>query len=302
MARSGGCDALVISDHSDTQGTASRSQLESFAQLRWRYPDFLLFGGIEINMPSYGQREHVNVIVDPTVEVEVLPGLRAAAEDDSATDESFLRLAANYNGRADSLVMIYNHPSRKDQDPGENYKDILRWNAIAPIFIGFAGAPGHQNADEIGGYVAPIFTIDRWDPVVAEIGGTWDRLLSEGHQFWGAIAGSDYHTKKLDKIPCDFARTHVAAASFSHMAVIEGLRAGTFWADHGQILRRLSFFAEVAGIESATFPGSIVRLGGERAAILVTASLERGQGSAGSRLCKSNSLATAGREKLNCSP
>ncbi len=90
----------------------------------------------------------------------------------------------------------------------------------APLFIGFAGAPGHQNAREPGAYGAPNFTIDRWDPVVAEVGGTWDRLLSEGHQLWGAIAGSDFHNRKLDKAPCDFSRIHIAAADFSYKAVL----------------------------------------------------------------------------------
>ena len=103
MAKSGGCDALAITDHSDTRGTASREQFDSIAQIRWRYPDFLLFGGIEINMPSYGQREHVNVIVDPSVEVEILPELRNAAEKDGATDEAFLRLAADVTAQVPQL-------------------------------------------------------------------------------------------------------------------------------------------------------------------------------------------------------
>lgn len=291
LARDGGCNVLAITDHSDTAGTASGRQFSEIRELRQQNPGFLLFAGVEINMPSYGEREHANVIVDPAMEEEVLPRLRDAAEGaiaealaasrESGSDQEFLRLAASYHARGDRLLMIYNHPSRKDPDAFENYADIIRWNSEAPLFIGFAGAPGHQNKAEPGNYRAPIFTKDRWDPVVAEVGGTWDRLLSEGHQLWGAIAGSDYHNGNLDKPPCDFSRTHIAASDLSYQAVLKALRAGTFWADHGQILRQLSFSAEIAGLEVPVYPGSIADLGNDPGAIVVRATLVRGPGAVG---------------------
>ncbi len=290
LASEGGCDALAITDHSDAAGTASSLQLGDFRRTRQEHLGLLLFGGVEINMPSYGGREHANVIVDPAVEDEVLPRLRQVAEASikeakeasakSASDEGLLRLAASYLARGDNLVMVYNHPSREDRKPDENAVDIGRWNAEAPIFVGFAGAPGHQNARNPGSYRKPMFPIDHWDPVVAEVGGTWDSLLSEGRQLWGAMAGSDFHNHKLDKSPCSFARTHIAAADYSYQAVLEALRAGTFWADHGQILRQLTFSAEVAGLESPVYPGSIVNLGGERGSIVARVALQRGAGSA----------------------
>ncbi len=300
LARDAGCNALAITDHSDAAGTASDLQLESLRELRREHLGFLLFGGVEINMPSYGDRQHANVIVAPAAEDEMLPRLRDAAEaridnaqpgsDKKASDERFLRLVSTYLARGDNLVMVYNHPSRQDRDTGENYADMVRWNAKETLFIGFAGAPGHQNArelggySEIGGYREPILTIDRWDPVVAEVGGTWDRLLSEGRQLWGAFAGSDFHNRRRDRIPCDFARTHIAAAEFSYEAVLDALRAGTFWADHGQILNQLSFSAEIAGLEHPVYPGSIVDLGGERNSIVARVALRRGPGAAGASL------------------
>jgi|GEM_PF-2114897 len=294
LARDAGCNALAISDHSDVPQTASVDQLDAFKDQRKRHPGFLLFGGVELNMPSYGKREHATAIVAPSAEDEVLPMLRdaavvslgdaRAAEDKTTLDLELLKLAGAYLERGDGLVMIYNHPSRQDRKKEENYEDIIRWNAEAPLFIGFAGAPGHQNDKEPGSYRKPFLTTDRWDPVVAEVGGTWDRLLSEGHQLWGAIAGSDFHNHRLDKIPCHFARTHIAAAGFTYEAVLEALRAGTFWADHGRILLQLSLTAEIAGMPAPAYPGSVVSLDGERSLILARVSLQRGPGADGAPL------------------
>lgn len=299
LARDGGCDALAITDQSNGVGAVSSLELEDFRRVRQQRPTLLLFGGVEINMPSYGGREHANVIVDPAIEAETLPMLRAVAEASlaeasaveadpgearAASDDALLALAEAYLARGDNLLMIYNHPSREDRDRRENAADILRWNAEAPIFIGFAGAPGLQNAAKPGGYRKPFFTIDHWDPVVAEVGGTWDDLLSEGRQLWGALAGSDYSNDKLDKAPCSFARTHVASRDYSYAAVLDALRAGTFWADHGRILSQLSFTAEVIGLEAPVHPGSVVNLGGESGSIVVRMDLTRGPGSDGAPL------------------
>ena len=310
LAREGGCDALAITDHSgsvgagpsqvsnEATGAASNRQRRDFREIRQRYRDFILFGGVEITMPSHRGREHVSVIVAPTIEDEALPRLRDAARsairasiktaahgaETGALDKSFLDLAASYIRRGHKLVMIHNHPSRKDRDPRNNHDDILRWNADEEIFIGFAGASGHQNGSTSGSGRRANATIDRWDPVVAEIGGVWDRLLSEGHQIWGAIAGSDYHNSTLDKAPCAFSRTHVAAPDVSYDAVLQALQAGTFWADHGRILRGLSLSAEIAGLRSPAYPGSIVSLGGQATAVVTRISLRRGPGSTGKPL------------------
>lgn len=301
LARDGGCDALAITDHSDTGrkrpfrlgeaagGTVSDRQLAEFETMRQRHLGFLLFGGVEINMPSYEGREHATVIVEPANEGEILPSLRDAAEDsidkgrsgsgEGASDDDFLALAATHWRRGNKLVMIYNHPSRRDRDPDENYEDLRRWNADSPLFIGFAGAPGHQNARNLGGYRGKLRTVDRWDPVVAEVGGTWDRLLSDGEQVWGAMAGSDFHNQNIDKVPCSFARTHVEAAEFSYGSVLEALRAGSFWADHGQILRQLSLTVEVPGLATPASPGVVVQLGSQPGVLIARVDLERGPGS-----------------------
>ena len=294
LALKSGCNALVISDHSDTKGTVSTSQLDSFRELRERHAGFLLFGGVELNMPSRGGREHVNVLTDPAIERDALPRLRKAAEDsieaakrNGATDMpdgKLLLLAESFGKKGDGLVMTYNHPSRKDLTVDENYTDMISWNANAPLFIVFSGAPGHQNAKKIGAYKDLISTIDRWDPVVARVGGVWDLLLSEGHQFWGAMAGSDFHNRKLDYLPCAFARTHIVVPESSYKGVLDALRAGSFWADHGRILDQLSLSAQIKGIENPIYPGSIVRLGKGSRSVTINLSMTRGPGSIGKPL------------------
>jgi hypothetical protein len=293
MARDGGCNALVISDHSDSLGAASDDQLREFNNVRRANPGFVLFGGLEINMPSYSGREHVNIISTPAAEVDVLPALKEAAEARNSGTEvpgaesldfDLLRIAAEFLDRGDPLVAIYNHPSRKDKTATENYADFLRWNRNARFITAFSGAPGHQKSEVIGAYRDPIMTTDRWDPVVAEVGGTWDRLLSEGHQVWGAIAGSDYHNNKNDWQPCEFSRTHIAAAEPGYEAILEALQAGTFWAGHGKILNEFRFSAQVTDLALPAYPGSVVDLGSERSGIRFRATVIRGDGAFGEPL------------------
>ena len=84
------------------------------------------------------------------------------------TAEQGLEWLAEKTGTGDKAVLIYNHPSRKDDDPDENLSDMLAWQAINPLFIGFEGAPGHQKTRQTGSYVRRIKTRDRWDPVAAD--------------------------------------------------------------------------------------------------------------------------------------
>jgi hypothetical protein len=237
MAVNEGCDALVITDHSDTSGTVSAKQLDEIKLLRERYPDLLLFNGVELNMPSYGQREHATLMASPSVKGSTLRQFRDLAEHrpmgpdtdprGSRADIPLLQRIAEHQARFDDLLVFYNHPARKDPDIWENFEDLSKWNCLGRIFLAVEGAPGRQNAKVIGSYKAPLFTQDRWDPVVAEVGGVWDQLLSHGHDVWGALASSDYHNDHLDKPPCAFSRTHLAVPERSYRGVLVSRVAST---------------------------------------------------------------------------
>ena len=280
LAIKGGCDALAITDHSDVKTTVDTRQLQEFATLRSRYPDFLLLGGVELNMPSYGGREHVNVIVDPSKETSVLPTLAALAEntsEDAQGDAKLLAAIARYRRKNVPLLMFYNHPSRKAASGAEVTQNFLRWDSSGDLFNAIAGAPGHQNAEIIGDYKGPEYTVDHWDPVAARVGGVWDQLLAQGYNVGGAIASSDYHNGNLDKAPCAFSRIHVSAPDYSYQGLIRGMQAGTYWSDHGGILDALKLTLEIADLETPVHPGSVVQLTESENTVLVSISLRRGK-------------------------
>ncbi len=102
--------------------------------------------------------------------------------------------------------------------------------------------------------------------MTATVGGLWDSLLAEGKPWW-VTANSDSHTiygdtstrgdqdfltqgfygdpvyggsganlKNGDFWPGYYSRTHVGATDFSYAAVLEALRAGRVWVDHGGLV------------------------------------------------------------------
>lgn len=294
IASTGGCDALVISDHADVSRALGDEQFQELQNLRRSYPELLLFAGVELNMPSYGGSEHVGLIADPSVEGKTLRNLRNIAEQtikeegksgrSESSDAGLLQMAADFESLWGGLLLIYNHPSRSTRGPAESISNLTRWHAAAPYFSLMAGAPGHQNAKVTGSYTGPQLTVDRWDPAVAEIGGVWDQMLSRGYQIWAALASSDYHNERLDKAPCTFSRTHLAVPERSYRGVLKALRSGTFWADQGRILDQLWFTVGFEGLEQAVYPGSVVSVGDSGSSARVSLSIERGIGSVGSPL------------------
>ncbi len=244
---------------------------------RMNNPGFILFGGIEWNIPPYSGREHVTVLLEPALEESILGEFKQQFEQDDATAEHALKWLAGEIGNTSKSVLIYNHPSRKDDDPDENLKDILNWRNTNHLFIGFAGAPGHQKTQHTGSYRDKFLTQDRWDPVAAEIGGTWDQLLDLGHNVYAALAVSDYHNENLDYSPCEFARIHVSPDDRTARGILAGLRAGSFWADHGHILDDLLFTLSAPGLTLPVTPGEVVRLHASQP-LQFTVLLQRGAG------------------------
>ena len=95
----------------------------------------------------------------------------------------------------------------------------MRWRLASQRMIGFEGAPGHQRSSTIGSYEKRFETVDRWDPVVANVGGVWDKLLDQGHDIWAALANSDFHNDKLDYSPCAFSRVHLQVPERSQRGI-----------------------------------------------------------------------------------
>ncbi|OPC79131.1 histidinol-phosphatase [Embleya scabrispora] len=111
-------------------------------------------------------------------------------------------------------------------------------------------------------------TFGGFDWMTATVGGMWDALLSEG-RLWSVTSNSDNHRTMFDTYadgdyppgrgfddlgskplpkdtgvpqpgsdfwPGQFSRTHVGVERFGYRDVMNGLRAGRVWVDHGQLL------------------------------------------------------------------
>jgi len=131
----------------------------------------------------------------------------------------------------------------------------------------YAGSPSPAS---FPGY--PLEAYRTWggfDFFTATVGGLWDSLLAEGKAWW-ITANSDSHANYLDVSargpgsdfeangryndpvytgvpltsagdfwPGYYSRTHVGSASASYRAVLEGIRAGRVWVDHGSLVKSL---------------------------------------------------------------
>ncbi|MFC6017717.1 PHP domain-containing protein [Plantactinospora solaniradicis] len=149
------------------------------------------------------------------------------------------------------------------------------------------------SADSFAGYPAESYrTWGGYDWMTATVGGLWDSLLAEGKAWW-ISANSDSHVNYLDTSqrgpdsnfdlngksndpvygpllteagdywPGQYSRTHVGASSFSYKAVMDGLRAGRVWVDHGGLIKGLDVRARVAGDRrgnSGTALGGVLRV------------------------------------------
>ncbi|MFI0419708.1 PHP domain-containing protein [Spongiactinospora sp. 9N601] len=141
----------------------------------------------------------------------------------------------------------------------------------------------------------PLESYRTWggfDWMTATVGGLWDSLLAEGKPWW-ISANSDSHVNHLDTSrrgpgtdferdgrhadpvygpvltdagdywPGQYSRTHVGATSFDHRAVMDGLRAGRVWVDHGGLIGGLDVRARHEGDRrghSGTPLGGVMRV------------------------------------------
>ncbi|GAA1625034.1 hypothetical protein GCM10009828_061470 [Actinoplanes couchii] len=156
-----------------------------------------------------------------------------------------------------------------------------------PAPNGRGGARGYYDnnpsAASFAGY--PLESYRTWggfDWMTATVGGLWDSLLAEGKAWWITV-NSDSHVNYLDQTdrgpgsdfnangkyndpvytgaintqagdfwPGYYGRTSVGASSFSYKAVMDGLRAGRVWVDHGRLIKNLDARVRVTGDRRST--------------------------------------------------
>lgn len=162
------------------------------------------------------------------------------------------------------------------------------------------------SADSFAGY--PLESYRTWggfDWMTATVGGLWDSLLAEGKPWW-VTANSDSHNVYADTAvrgpnsdfntngryndpvyggglnltdtdfwPGQYSRTHVGAASFSYKAVMDGIRAGRVWVDHGGLISGLDAQLR-SGRNAVTLGGALHVRRGSQVDLIVEISLANG--------------------------
>jgi hypothetical protein len=259
-AKLSGCDVLAVTDHTDSERTFNEDRLNDIKLARIFYAPLMVINGLELNAPSYGKQEHINLLVAPSVEEEFFSRFNQAMKSPSSklkTDSEFFGYINTLVAKnSDSFVASYNHPSRKIKSDKKIYNNYLAWN-MENLMNSFSGAPGHQKSTNIGSYDEVNFTSQRWDPVTSKVGGVLDLLLDKGHDVYGSLAPSDYHNDKLDFSPCSFSKTHLIVPSNNYDGVFRALKNGTYWGSQGGFLKQFHFSIETSPSKRALWPGEI---------------------------------------------
>jgi hypothetical protein len=259
-----GCQVLGVADHGDEYlKGATPEYLEAIRAARAKHAEVTVITGMEWNVPPGKGLEHATVLFPAAMEsIDVLGPFKQRFDDFTKKGENpelaiaGLKALVPANRAALAPVMFFNHPSRKPESTSTPQKTFEALHAVAPgVLVGVEGAPGHQKGTPRGSYPPSVTLVDRWDPIVGEVGGTWDQWLRKGLDVWGAIADSDFHEDNESYWPCEFAATWVYAPDRSVDGVLRALHAGSFFAEHGHIVADVVLRANTEGLSRPAIAG-----------------------------------------------
>ncbi|GAA0498204.1 histidinol-phosphatase [Paractinoplanes deccanensis] len=184
--------------------------------------------------------------------------------------------------------------------PGAQGAALPGWRGATSIRGEYENKPSAQSW---AGYPAEAYvTYGGFDWMTATVGGMWDAMLAEGKLFsitsnsdnhrtvydtwrngdWPAGQNFDNTGKLPDPVqtsapqpgsdfwPGQFSRTHVGVTKYGYREVMDGLRAGRVWVDHGQLIDALDVRLVGSGSRSATLGGRLRVRKGEKLTLLVT--------------------------------
>lgn len=317
----GGLDFCVITDHGgpEHQRVLLSQAYPQLLEARRQNPGMLVFQGLEWNIPA---AEHGSVIMPPTPDEARLIAEFESRYDAMATrkqpvparsEEAAIAGVRYLQEQVPKALFIANHPSRRGFDSPH---ELRAWSDAGPsVMRGIEGAPGHgasplvaiqrgsyNDAPSAAAYPGyPLHAYRTWggyDYAVAQVGGLWDALLSEGrafyitansdaHRYYGDLGEvtthAEFHAQGIvqrtgrslpanrnrqdqDYLPGTYARTYVHAGSRHPLAVLEGMRAGNMWTVLGGLLDGVELFvhdgrrAAPMGSTLLASPGSDIEL------------------------------------------
>ena len=231
-ARNHGANWVVFTDHGHAEH--ERASVEptekDFLAARRKYPELLLWHGMEWNVPG---AEHATLFFQAgdrqsakLREFERNFDWRLTNSEGSSPENEALALKAlqwladqERTRQIHAPVVLINHPLRNGRiAPHEMraYRD-----AAPDIVIGMEGAPGAQadgfpkplgnggarggyanspGSNSWAGYPAEAYrTFGGWDWMTAKVGGLWDSMLAEGKPWW-ITTNSDSHYNRGDTL------------------------------------------------------------------------------------------------------
>lgn len=228
--------------------------------------------GLEWTAPD--PEEHLTVFIDDgTDSAEAInqfhnnfnKGNDNIGEGDNAKYENMLDavkfLQSDYPSNS---FITFNHPSKNLEIRIEHIRDVLALGS--DVVTGMEGAPGHQRHYKgRGGYdiLEPVvmskpasedetyigyhgITYGGFDYMTSKVGGLWDALLHEGHEF-SIFIGSDFHTAMNDFWPGQYSKTHLFLKEESNKGIIDALKEGNAFVTTGDLISSLVFTASQEG-------------------------------------------------------
>ncbi|MFJ4575953.1 PHP domain-containing protein [Streptomyces sp. NPDC088846] len=184
--------------------------------------------------------------------------------------------------------------------PGAQAGAIPCWHPDTNIRGEYTNSP---SADSWPGYPREAYvTYGGFDWATATVGGLWDAMLAEGKLFT-ITSNSDVHRVAQDTWvngawppgrdfdntghlpdpynttepqpggdfwPGQFSRTHVGVTRYGYRNVMEGLRAGRVWVDHGHLIDGIDVKVRGEHGNSATLGGRLRARRGEKLTLTVT--------------------------------
>lgn len=231
QAQLAGCGALAL-----TLDTTATAALERLPALRAQFPDLLLLTGLSWEAPARFGRERLTLLTGLVDAAGLAAGLSRRHAQTTATAGgamTTLRWLMQQLMAGSEAMLLSTYPNPAGQLIGDTWRNLSAWRAAS------GWSPALQTA-------AAEALIDQWD-----------LLLNRGETPWGVLVTAD---SAADPIPCSRVSTQVQMPEQSPRGLLQGLRAGTFWAGQVGVLDDLLFAVTAPGLALPAGPGEALRV------------------------------------------